>query len=220
MNLFRKEALNHQNDTEFGGVIIPSSFGMFFSAISTIVLLTSIILFIYFFQYTKKAHLSGIVMPSSGVIKLTPQYSGYVTNLTVTEGQHVSAGEPLYRISGERYNGQGTGTLAAMSMSLKTQYSMLASQQTQELSDNNQQQLAVQQRIASLQPQIRSAEQRLNLAEHQVQLSISVMNRYHKLVSSHYVSDIEFQQKQIEVTSAEQNAEDQRQILLQLRIST
>lgn len=156
-------------------------------------------------------------MPSSGVIKLTPQYSGYVTNLTVTEGQHVSAGEPLYRISGERYNGQGTGTLAAMSMSLKTQYSMLASQQTQELSDNNQQQLAVQQRIASLQPQIRSAEQRLNLAEHQVQLSISVMNRYHKLVSSHYVSDIEFQQKQIEVTSAEQNAEDQRQILLQLR---
>lgn len=156
-------------------------------------------------------------MPSSGLIKVTPQYSGYVTTLTVSEGQHVNAGDPLYRISGERYNGQGAGTLAAMSVSLKTQYSMLVSQQTQELHDNNQQQLAARQRLLSLQPQLTSAEQRLKLAEHQVQLSTSVVSSYRKLISSHYVSDIEFQQKQIEVTSAKQNAEDQRQVLLQLR---
>ncbi|MCG8282922.1 HlyD family secretion protein, partial [Escherichia coli] len=64
-------------------------------------------------------------MPSSGLVKITPQYAGYVTRQTVSEGQHVAAGEPVYHISGEHYNGQGTGTLAAMSMSLKTQYAML-----------------------------------------------------------------------------------------------
>lgn len=217
MKLFRKEAIDHHNDSEYGEIIIPESFGLSFSAISTIGLLILIFSFIYFGQYTRKAHLSGIVMPSSGLIKVTPRYPGYVTALTVNEGQHVNAGEPLYHISGEHYNGQGAGTLAAMSLSLKAQYSMLSVQQALECRDNSQQQLAARQRIISLQPQIKSAEERLVLAEHQAQLSASVMNRYRKLVSSHYVSDIEYQQKLIEVSSAKENVESQRQGLLQLR---
>lgn len=156
-------------------------------------------------------------MPSSGLVKITPQYAGYVTRQTVSEGQHVAAGELLYQISGERYNGLGGGTLAAMILSLKTQYAMLASQQTLESRDNQQQQEAVRQRMTSQQPQVKSAEQRLQLAERQVGLTTAVMGRYKKLAGTHYVSDIEFQQKQIDVSMAKQNVEEQRQVLLQLR---
>lgn len=216
MNIFRDEAINQQNETTYGEIIIPASFAMTFIAVATLILLILIFSFLYFGQYTRKAHLSGLVMPSSGLIKVTPQHNGFVTRLAVTEGEHVNAGKPLYYISGERYNAQGIGTLATMRVSLKTQYSMLSSQQALELRDNFQQQQAIRQRILSLQPQIKSAEQRLALAEHQAQLSASVMSRYRKLVSLHYVSDIEYQQKQIEVTSAKENVEDQRQILLQL----
>lgn len=216
MTLFRNEAIDNQNDTAHGDIIVPASLGISFSATVTIGLIALIITFLYCGQYTRKAHLSGIVMPSTGLIKITPQYPGYVTGLTVSEGQHVAAGAPLYHISGERYNGQGTGTLAAMSLSLKTQYSMLTSQQTLELRDNSQQQQATRQRISSLQPQIKSAEERLTQAEHQAQLSASVMSRYQKLVATHYVSDIEYQQKQIEVSAAQENVENQRQQLLQL----
>ncbi|HCR0142201.1 TPA: HlyD family efflux transporter periplasmic adaptor subunit [Klebsiella aerogenes] len=216
MNIFRDEAINQQNEITYGEIIIPASFAMTFIAVATLILLILIFSFLYFGQYTRKAHLSGLVMPSSGLIKVTPQHNGFVTRLAVTEGEHVNAGKPLYYISGERYNAQGIGTLATMRVSLKTQYSMLSSQQTLELRDNFQQQQAIRQRILSLQPQIKSAEQRLALAEHQAQLSASVMSRYRKLVSLHYVSDIEYQQKQIEVTSAKENVEDQRQILLQL----
>lgn len=219
MTLFRKDVVDRQNNTEYGDIIIPVSMGISFSVIATLGLIILICIFLYSGQYTRKAHLSGIVMPSTGLIKITPQYSGYVTGLTVSEGQHVAAGTPLYHISGERYNGQGAGTLAAMSLSLKTQYSMLASQQTLEQRDNSQQQQATRQRISSLQPQIKSAEERLCQAEHQAQLSISVMNRYRKLVSTHYVSDIEYQQKQIDVSAAQENVENQRQQLLQLHTS-
>ncbi|SQA60873.1 Colicin V secretion protein CvaA [Yokenella regensburgei] len=103
-----------------------------------------------------------------------------------------------------------------MSLSLKTQYAMLASQQMLESRDNRQQQEAVRQRITSLQPQVKSAEQRLRLAERQVGLTTAVMGRYKKLAGTHYVSDIEYQQKQIDVSTAQQNVEDQRQGLLQL----
>ena len=167
MSIFREEALEHNSDTEYGDIVLPASFGMSVCAVATLLIFLSVSLFVYYGSYTRKAHLTGIVMPSSGLVKITPQYAGYVTRQTVSEGQHVAAGEPVYHISGEHYNGQGTGTLAAMSMSLKTQYAMLSSQQTLELRDNSQQQQAILQRIASLKPQIKSAELRLSLAGHQ-----------------------------------------------------
>lgn len=216
MNLFRKESIDYQSDTQYGDIVIPASFSISCCASVTILLLMLIVLFISIGTYTKKAHLQGIVMPSSGLIKITPQYTGYATVLMASEGQHVTVGTPLYRISGEHYNGQGTATLATLSLSFKTQYSMLLSQQELEQRDNIQQQQATRQRITSLQSQIKSAKQRLILAEHQAELSMSVMNRYQKLVTRHYVSDLEYQQKQIEVFSAKENAEDQRQLLLQL----
>ncbi|OZM20376.1 secretion protein HlyD [Klebsiella variicola] len=217
--MFRKEAIEHQNDSFHGGIIIPSSFSMSFVAVTTLAMLLCITLFIYFSSYTRKAHLTGIVMPSSGLVKITPQYAGYITRLAAVEGQHVLAGDSVYHISGEHFNGQGTGTLAAMSISLKAQYTMLASQQMLESRDNQQQQEALRQRIISLQPQVKSAEQRLELAERQVGLTTSVMERYKKLAGTHYVSDIEYQQKQIDVSAALQNVEDQRQRLLQLHTS-
>lgn len=219
MSLFRQEAVDHQNDTAYGEIIIPTSCGILFSAFVTFVLFMCIALFVYYGSYTRKTHLTGIVMPSSGLVKITPQYAGYVIQQVFSEGQRVHAGDTLYRISGEHYNGQGTGTLATMGLSLKMQYTMLASQQALESRDNSQQQEAIQQRITSLLPQIKSAEQRLLLAERQVGLTTSVMGRYKKLANTHYVSDIEYQQKQIDVSAAQQNVEDQRQVLLQLRLT-
>ncbi|PQK95196.1 HlyD family secretion protein [Pantoea ananatis] len=216
MDLFRKEALDRQNGSAYGDIVIPASLGISFSAGATLLLVTLIISLLYFGHYTRKAHLSGIVMPSTGLIKITPHYAGYVTGLMVSEGQHVSAGAPLYHISGERYDGQGAGTLAAISSSLKTQYSMLVSQQIMEQHDNQQQQNSSRQRMASLKPQIKSAEDHFNLAEYKARLAESVMQRYKKLVSTHYVSDIEYQQKQMEVSAAQENVESQRMQLLQL----
>lgn len=216
MSLFRKESEEYQNNALHGEIIIPTSFGALFNVFITFTLLLGIALFIFYGSYTRKAHLTGIVMPSSGLVKITPQYAGYVIRQTASEGKHVVAGEPIYHISGEHYNGQGEGTLAAMSLSLKTQYAMLASQQSLELYDNSQQQRAAQQRIASLKPMIKSAEQRLSLAMNQAKLVLSVMERYKKLADTYYVSDIEYQQKKIDVSTALQNVEDQRQQLLQL----
>ncbi|HGD8438284.1 TPA: secretion protein HlyD, partial [Escherichia coli] len=175
MNIFRSEAIEHHNDTEYGDIILPTSFSLSVCATVTLFIMLSLTVFIYYGSYTRKAHLTGIVMPSSGLVKIIPQYAGYVTQLTVSEGEHVTAGTQLYHISGEHYNGNGTGTLATMSISLKTQYIMLASQQSFESRDNSQQQEAVRQRMVSLEPQIRSAEQRLQLAERQAELAISVM---------------------------------------------
>jgi membrane fusion protein len=219
MSLFRTEAIEHQNDTALGEIIIPTSFKSSLSALLTVSLLVLIFIFMSSAVYTRKAHLSGIVMPSSGLIKIIPQYSGYVTKMKISEGQHVTIGSPLYYISGEHYNGQGAGTLAELRLSLNTQYQMLESQQRLETRDNSQQQQGLQQRLSSLKPQIVSAQQRLKEAENQAEISITMMKRYRDLVPRHYVSDIEYKQRQMAVSVANENVEEQRMALLQLRTS-
>lgn len=126
MNLFRKEPIEQANSNTYGDIIVTPSLGVTFSALSTVFLMTAIIFFISFGKYTKKAHLSGIVMPSSGFVKVTPKYPGYVTKLTVSEGEHIDKGSHLYYISGEHYN--GNGTLPSIILSMETQYAILLNQ--------------------------------------------------------------------------------------------
>ena len=109
MGVFRSEALEYHSDAEYGDVVIPASLSMTACAVATLLIFICVVLFVYYGSYTRKAHLTGIVMPSSGLVKITPQYAGYITQLTVSEGQHVIAGEPLYHINGEHFNEQGAG---------------------------------------------------------------------------------------------------------------
>ncbi|MEZ7798295.1 HlyD family efflux transporter periplasmic adaptor subunit [Citrobacter pasteurii] len=197
-------------------MLIQSSLCMTISTIATILLIIMLAIFVTFGEYTRKARLTGIVMPSSGLIKITPKFNGHVTKLTVKEGDHVEKGQLLYHISGEHYDRQGTGTFAIINQSLQAQYAMLTTQQNLEKLDNNQQQQAAKQRIPLISLQIKSAEHRLSLAKNQVELSSATVKRYQKLIKQKYVSDTEYQQKQIEETAAKENVENQRQLLLQL----
>ena len=216
MELFRKEVLDNHYRVTTGDILIQSSLCMTISTIATILLISMLAIFITFGEYTRKSRLTGIVMPSSGLIKITPKFNGHVTKLTVKEGDHVEKGQLLYQISGEHYDRQGTGTFAIINQSLQAQYAMLTTQQNLEKLDNDQQQQAAKQRIPLILLQIKSAEQRLSLAKNQVELSSATVKRYQKLIKQKYVSDIDYQQKQIEETAAKENVENQRQLLLQL----
>nr|WP_221914649.1 hypothetical protein [Klebsiella aerogenes] len=59
----------------------------------------SVALFICYGSYTRKAHLTGIVMPSSELVKITPHNADYITQLTASEGQHVVTGESFYHFN-------------------------------------------------------------------------------------------------------------------------
>lgn len=211
MELFRKEVLDNHYRVTTGDILIQSSLCMTISTIATILLIIMLAIFITFGEYTRKSRLTGIVMPSSGLIKITPKFNGHVTKLTVKEGDHVEKGQLLYQISGEHYDRQGTGTFAIINQSLQAQYAMLTTQQNLEKLDNDQQQQAAKQRIPLILLQIKSAEQRLSLAKNQVELSSATVKRYQKLIKQKYVSDIDYQQKQIEETAAKENVENQRQ---------
>jgi membrane fusion protein len=118
--IYREGYFAAQVNKAEGEVIIPASLSLTAYAWASILLVLAIGLFLILGEYTRKARLDGVVMPSSGLIKVVARSAGQVTERLVTEGATVKAGQALYRLSGEYFNGQGIATLASVSDSLKT----------------------------------------------------------------------------------------------------
>lgn len=156
-------------------------------------------------------------MPSTGVVKVVARTQGRVEALLINEGDEVAAGQLLYRLSGERYDGKGLATLATLKNSLAQQYQMLVQQQHQEVAANNMQIQGLRQRVDQLKEELRSADEALKLTLRQAALTRSMMERYQRLVRQKYVSELEYQQKQIELAAAEGYVENQRQVQQRLK---
>lgn len=114
MKTCRNEALNCHNNTKHGSIIFSASFPLTLFSESTLILHLCILLFAYYSNNTRKVRLTGIIRTSSELVKITPQYAGYITRLIASEGQHVTSVETRYHVNGEHYNGQDAGILEAM----------------------------------------------------------------------------------------------------------
>ena len=109
--LFRQEALNHKRDTWLGEILLsrPTSFAfltLFFFTLATVALVYLVV-----GEYTKKARVSGYLVPDQGLIKIFAQQSGTVTKLAAKEGQNVKKGDVLLVVSTERRGSQGSTQL-------------------------------------------------------------------------------------------------------------
>ncbi|MBY0445723.1 MAG: biotin/lipoyl-binding protein, partial [Burkholderiales bacterium] len=130
--------------------MLPTSLPLTGFAIASLVILSVFIVFITYGSYTRKARLDGLAMPSTGLVKVMAQQGGRVDSLLVSEGQSVQAGAPLYRLSGERYDGKGNASVAALTQSIQMQQSMLANQRMQALAMNGTQQAGLLSRETQL----------------------------------------------------------------------
>ncbi|MGL4428356.1 MAG: HlyD family secretion protein [Silvania sp.] len=211
-HLYRKAYFSAQSTRSEGRVLISPAPGMTIFACLSSALVCALIAFLILGTYTRKARLEGVVMPSTGVVKVVARTEGFVRNLLVKEGDIVSSGQLLYRLSGERYDGMGTATLATLKLSMMQQYQMLEQQQQQEMDTNIMQLRGLQRRESQLKDELRSANEALKLALRQAMLTKSVMERYQLLVGNKYVSEIEFHHKQIELAVTEANVENNRQV--------
>lgn len=179
--LYREGYFAAQASNAEGEVIIPPSLSLTAYACASVALLLAIAAFLLLGQYTRKARLEGVVMPSTGLIKVMARSGGQVSAGLAAEGESVKAGQPLYRLSGEHFNGRGAGALAAVSASLNQQYRMLEQQQAQERSAGASQQAGIRRRMSQLEDELGSAASALALSQQQAKLSRSVMDRYRLL---------------------------------------
>ena len=106
--LFRDAAVEHMESTWSGRVLLmrPMSFTLYTAG--AVAVLVIIVAFVCWATYTKRELAVGFVRPESGVSTIRPMVDGRIGEIYVVEGDHVEAGDPLFAITAELENEQGS----------------------------------------------------------------------------------------------------------------
>ena len=100
--LFRREALSGQRTGLVGDVTMMTPLRISVISGFFAVLFACGILFLILGQYHRRETVSGILMPSGGLIKVYPAGPGVITRMFVEENQAVVRGQRLAAVSGDR----------------------------------------------------------------------------------------------------------------------
>lgn len=216
MKLFREEVSAAQTAQWLGSVRLhrPISFSVMTAAALGIALLS--VAFVTWGEVNRKAHLSGLLVPSLGTLNITAPQAGTVIQLPVAEGQAVQAGDVLLVVNAERSslrNGVADDTVARVALQIEARQQTIATERTLRELQSRQRESVLQDRIRTLQAELRQSAEECSLQERRVQLAQTTLSRNEQLGNDGFVSAAQVQTRQeelIDTTARLQSAQRTR----------
>jgi membrane fusion protein len=187
--LFRGEVIEARRLSWTGNVSLarPISFRLMTALLC--LLATVCALFLFFGEYTRKATVSGYVTTSSGLVKVTSNVSGVISDLNVTEGSVVAKGDLIARINADISTQNGT-VQAQTQKQIKLRRDILAMEKSRVLNAYSHEETGLQARADNLRSELVHIGEQISLQKKKIQISQSVFDRYKKLQDSGFLSDL------------------------------
>lgn len=216
-SLFRPEALESFRADPRGhvSVICPPRFFLltvFFAALAV-----AVVSYIWFGQVTRKANVSGYLVPSKGLIKVYAPEAGTLVQQNVAEGSKVKPGDPLFILATERSSHENAQARADSIALLKQRQTKLQHDITLQTQLDGEQTHALEQRRESMTREIRSMDLAIETLRQRVAYAKGQAGLFNHLLQDQFVSRLQAEQKHdqlLERTSELQALERQ---YLQLR---
>lgn len=193
-SLFRPEAIEGRRQAWLGGIHLARPVPLTVLTWVTLVVALVVFGFLAAGHYTRKARVTGYLVPDRGVIRLQPPASATVVERHAVEGQPVRAGDVLFVLSIDRST-SGGDTQAAVRQSLDRRTRSLrdaADQQEQLLAE---QRSALTQRVADMQRELSQIDAEAALQREREALSQQALTRLQSLQAEHFVSPAQVQAK-------------------------
>lgn len=197
--LFRDEVVQAQNERGLGDVLVTLSPSIsLFTAIAVLILI-ALIAFASLGHYTRKAHVSGYLVPDRGLIKMYAPAAGVLIEKRVAEGEDVKAGDTLFVLSTERGSPDTPAAQAAAIESIKQRRERLREElrNQDEIERNTRHTLAerlrgIERELEQLDTALRTQAQRLTSAQ-------ETAVRYGELAAKRYVSELQIRERREQV---------------------
>lgn len=97
--VFRPEVADAHRQPWLGPVQLVHPLSLNVLTVGVLVALSLVAALLFFGEYTRKARVSGVLVPDLGVIRLVPPVAGRVLERNVSEGQMVRAGDVMFVLS-------------------------------------------------------------------------------------------------------------------------
>jgi membrane fusion protein len=215
-HLFRQEALDTQQHAWLGSIQLIRPFSLTLLATLAVISAVSVVLFLVLGQYTRKAHVAGVLVPEKGVLRLHTPQTGTVIESHAVEGQTVKAGEVLFVLAVGRSSEQGdTQAAVQATLALRQQSLQQASRQKQVLMQA--QQAGLNQQSRDLQREITQLDVEAELQLQRLHLAQQALSRLESLQRDNFISSAQVQAKSEDVLAvrAQQQALSRQRVAKQ-----
>jgi membrane fusion protein len=206
--LFREQALQHATARGFGDILLtrPPSFALLTCLFTSFAI--AIVLFFSFFSYTRKAQVSGVLLPSAGVIRVVSSQSGLVAERRVVDGQSVKTGDVLFVLRNEHATATQGNAEQTVSDLLRTRRDSFEADALQQSRQSAQRRQAAEHRTRDLADEIQRVDEQRTFQARRVALADETVRRYTDLQAAHFISAAQLQDRLAELLDQRQRLGD------------
>ena len=162
---------------------LPSS-----SPAVAVILASTLVAFGFWGEYTRKAHVSGYLVPTAGLVKIYSRDIGTIVEKRVVEGQRVSKGDVLFVVSMERRSRESVDTQAAAMAQLEQRRSSLNTELQQQASLAAIENRSLRQQVTSTQNELAKLTLELETQEQRVAAAQDSLVRFRELLAQSLAS--------------------------------
>lgn len=186
--LFRPEVLDEQNQQAIGDVLLVQPVSTRALTWLSITMAVALIGFAFWGEYTRKAHVTGYLVPTTGLIKVHTLETGTIVDKRVVEGQPVSKGDVLYVVSMERRSRDSVDTQAAAMAQVAERRSSLNAEIAQQTDIADIERRTLAQRATSMENELAKVALELDTQQQRVAIANNTLKRYRALFAQSLVS--------------------------------
>lgn len=214
--LFRREATASLGQQWLGTIHLAQPLSSWLISGLAFFILLAFITFVLVGTITKKARVTGILVPGKGSLVINAPNAGVLVRTYITEGQRVRAGEPLFELSTERQGSRGELT-ALIAQQLKSRTSSLETERRLRLAQNEERKTVLTQRLQSLNAEANQLAQETELIKRRLALAQQTLRKYETLQASGYFSAAQTQQQEEAVIDLSTRLANEGRTAAQLR---
>ncbi|WP_235364014.1 HlyD family secretion protein [Burkholderia sp. ABCPW 111] len=171
------------------------------------VIAVSVAAFMALGTYTKRERVMGQIVPTAGVLNVSPPVTGTVEKIEAREGQRVRAGEPLVTVSAEVTTSLGDAREMVRTQ-LETQRERLRSDLSGQTVLADEAIRGLKDRAATLEGQLRELQLQHAHRVRQVELARSQLEKLAMMRTQGYASNSQVDQQEASVLDAEARLQD------------
>lgn len=195
--LFRPAMLSSVSQQSLGGVRLAQPTSAWLISGFAIIISAAFLIFICNGSVSKKAHVTGLLMPRNGTLGITSPNTGVLLRNYVSEGQNVKKGQTLFELSTERKGNSGELSFL-VEQQLANRAHSLDTEQRLRITQYEEKKAALVQRLLNLKAENDQLDHEIELAQRRVSLAQQSQSKFETLEASGYVSAAQTQQKQEE----------------------
>nr|WP_268980622.1 HlyD family efflux transporter periplasmic adaptor subunit [Vibrio mediterranei] len=214
--MYRPEYFEAQKSDHQGSILIDASLNQHLFVAASVFVLTTIICFVVFAEYTRRDTLNGVVSPTGGIVKIQANDEGYAEKVLVTEGEKILSGAPLYEIKTERYDQFGQGVKKRIVTTIENQIALLNERRSKEIEKSQHQLEVIDDDLIRLSEEANILKVVVDLSEQELSLAQSLVDKQQVLVNKQFISSIELQRQRLELITLEAKVQNQRLSLQRL----